>query len=86
MSIADLAISLRRMHDEAVDADVVLARGLAHAKFDRIWKSGLMTRAQAYKWLQWSMGMSEQQAHMEQMNAQQCKSVIAQVEKAFPCL
>jgi hypothetical protein len=74
------------VHNQAVEADVVLARGMAHAKFDRIWKSGVMTRTEAYRWLQTVMRLPKHRAHMQQMDAQQCKAVIAHVEKAFPWL
>lgn len=81
-----LAFNLRAAHDHAIANDVVFARGMAHAKFDLLWKRKLMSRRQAYEWLQNAMEMTEAQAHMEHMNAAQCMQVIEQVNKAFPCL
>ena len=81
-----LALNLRSLHASAMANDVVLARGMAHAKFDLIWKRKIMTRRQAYVWLQDAMDMTEAQAHMEHMDAAQCRQVIELVNKAFPCL
>ena len=80
-----LALNLRSLHDDAVANDVVLARGMAHAKFDLIWKRKLMTRTQAYGWLQKQMRMTPDEAHMEHMSAEQCAKVIRCVERNFPC-
>jgi hypothetical protein len=84
--LKELASNLRNLHNNAVANDVVLARGMAHAKFDLLWKRKIMTRRQAYAWLQGAMEMTEAQAHMEHMDAVQCMQVIDRVNKAFPCL
>lgn len=84
-NLQELGAQLKQMSSRAMASDVVLARGLAHAKFDLIWKRKLMTRREAYLWLQEQMQMTEAQAHMEHMNAEQCAAVIRCVEKAFPC-
>ncbi len=34
------------------NADLRRQRVMAHAAFNRLWESGLMTRKQAYRWLQ----------------------------------
>lgn len=86
MSIQALGLRLKELAHTAINEDVKLARGMAHAEFDLIWKRKLMTRRQAYAWLQKTMDLTEPQAHMEQMDAQQCMQVIAAVKKEFPCL
>ena len=43
------------------------ARRRAHLSFDRLWRSGRMTRAGAYRWLARRLGVPEPQAHMGQM-------------------
>lgn len=86
MSVVDLGAHLKAMANNAIDNDTVLARGMAHAAFDRIWKQRVMSRREAYQWLQQAMQMTETEAHMERMNSQQCKEVIAQVKKDFPWL
>lgn len=82
VKLRDLSFKLRDLGSN----DVKLARGAAHAKFDLLWKRQLMTRREAYLWLQKTMGLTEQQAHMEQMDIEQCKQVVTHVEKEFPCL
>lgn len=83
--VQSLAARLKDLSAQAVASDVVLARGMAHAKFDLIWKRGLMTRRQAYEWLQKQMRMTPEQAHMEHMTSEQCAKVIRCVERNFPC-
>ena len=84
--LKQLAANLRRAYEQAIANDVVLARGVAHAKFDLIWKKRIMTRREAYAWLQDQMQMSEAEAHMEHMDSEQCMQVVDCVNKAFPCL
>ena len=84
--LQNLSANLRGFSERAIAADVVLARGMAHAKFDLIWKRRLMSRRQAYAWLQNAMQMTKAQAHMERMDAAQCSQVINHVSKAFPWL
>lgn len=51
-------------------------RKQAHAKFDPYWKSGHMTRKEAYKWLQQIMGLNKNEAHIGMFNEDQCKKLI----------
>lgn len=46
---------------------VRLTRMRAHEAFDRIWRSGRMSRGQAYRWLASELGVPEQDAHMGNM-------------------
>jgi len=50
------------------------ARTEAHAFFDTIWRRGYSRRREAYNWLAAAMGIPE--AHIGQMNAEQCSRVI----------
>jgi ssDNA-binding Zn-finger/Zn-ribbon topoisomerase 1 len=50
----------------------------AHNVFDRVWRQGGLTRSQAYKLLREKMGMTEDEAHIAKMNAEQCKRVLAE--------
>ena len=36
----------------------------AHKAFDEIWRSGIMSRGQAYQWMQHKFGLSKDQAHI----------------------
>ncbi len=53
----------------------------AHKAFDRLWKSGLMTKWQAYKWLQATFGLSEDEAHIGMFNDSMCERVIAECSR-----
>ena len=48
----------------------------AHAAFDPLWKSGNMTRPDAYKWLAGELGISVEDCHIGHFDIRQCKRVI----------
>ena len=52
------------------------ARMAAHAAFDELWRSGLMTRSAAYRWLRQSMRLSAKEAHIARFSQSQCKRVV----------
>lgn len=52
------------------------ARREAHEAFDRIWKSGRMTRWEAYLWLAQQMGLPQDKTHIGMFDAQQCARVV----------
>jgi hypothetical protein len=52
-------------------------KGRAHEEFDKLWKTGRMTRRDAYKTMQGLMGMTPAQAHIGKFDVQQCKDLIA---------
>jgi hypothetical protein len=76
----NLAEQLRRL---AASDDIKLIRGDAHAAFDRVWKSGVMTRTQAYKWLAARMGLTDSQTHIALFDARQCEQVIKLATEFF---
>ncbi len=46
-------------------------RTQAHDRFDPIWKSGEITRYQAYRWLAKQLGMPFKRCHFSQMSVKQ---------------
>lgn len=56
----------------------------AHAAFNRLWESGLMSKRQAYLWLQAKLGLSEQEAHIGKFSMFRCEQVIQLCGSFFP--
>lgn len=52
------------------------ARAVAHDVFDALWKSGRMSRTQAYSALAQHMRMTKDQCHIQRFNVNQCIEVI----------
>lgn len=48
----------------------------AHRAFDRIWRSGIMTRSDAYRWMQARFGLKPSQAHISQFSTYLCQAII----------
>lgn len=63
------------------NAPLRAARKLAHQEFDKLWKDGLMSRHEAYAWLQQQTGLSKDECHMGLMNVEQCVKVVEVVRK-----
>lgn len=57
------------------------ARTVAHKYFDRLWKSGIMKRKNAYRWMRKVMGMSEDRAHIGKFKIEQCIELVGHVKK-----
>lgn len=72
MDIKNLAACLNRLSETD---DVKMARVMAHSTFDQLWKSGHMTRSQAYAWLAHNMCMTKENAHIANFNLEQCNQV-----------
>lgn len=53
----------------------------AHRAFDRLWKSRLMTRSQAYGWLAFQLGIEPVEAHIGYFSDYYCEQTIAECEK-----
>ncbi len=64
-------------------ADAALRRWKrrAHAAFDPLWRSGRMTRRDAYRVLQHLMGLDETRAHIGQFDIDQCRLLIARLQR-----
>ena len=52
-------------------------RILAHKAFDAVWQNGILTRKDAYRWLQDITGLDEQHAHTAMFSDYRCNQVIA---------
>lgn len=48
----------------------------SHAVFDKLWKSGQMSRAQAYQLMQELMGMTADEAHIGKFDVESCKKLV----------
>lgn len=49
----------------------------AHRAFDPIWKSGRMTRTEAYHWLSEKLGISKENTHIGMFDVERCRAVVA---------
>ena len=49
----------------------------AHVALDSLWKNGVMSRKEAYRLLQLSMGLPAEEAHIAKFSAARCDEVIA---------
>lgn len=48
----------------------------AHALFDPIWKSGKMSRNEAYQWLCEQLGLPREETHIGMFDEARCKEVV----------
>lgn len=53
----------------------------AHAVFDPLWRSGEMTRTEAYTWLADALGIAPQNCHIGMFDVDGCEAVIAAVRR-----
>ncbi len=74
-----------------VDKATRKARVDAHRVFDKLWQTPddpaqkpLMSRSEAYTWLQKEMGLSQNAGHFAQFDRVQCEKVIELVRLHFP--
>ena len=51
-------------------------RRQAHIALNRLWEQGLMTRKEAYRWLQVQLSLPESEAHIGRFSAYRCEQVI----------
>lgn len=49
--------------------------------FDRLWRSGLMSKREAYQWMQTEFGLHKDQAHIAQFGAYMCDRLIRACEQ-----
>jgi hypothetical protein len=66
---------------EPVDDATRRARHDAHRAFDQLWESGAMTRRQAYRWLQVTLGLSDDEAHIARLDVAQCAELTAAAKR-----
>lgn len=65
------------------DGDLRNKRIQAHKAFDWMWKSGLMTKWQAYKWMQGKLALNDEQAHIAKFSEYMCDCLIVECNKAY---
>lgn len=58
------------------NATLRTTRIAAHAEFDRLWKSGEMTRSEAYAWMAQQMHLPLHAAHIGNFNMEQCATLM----------
>ena len=63
------------------DGDLRHKRIQAHRAFDRLWRSGLMSKREAYQWMQTEVGLHKDQAHIAQFGAYMCDRLIRACEQ-----
>ena len=51
-------------------------RQQAHLALNKLWETGLMTRKEAYRWLQLQLGLPEPEAHIAHFSEYRCQQVI----------
>lgn len=56
-------------------------RRQAHLALARLWEQGLMTRKEAYRWLQVQMGLPESETHIGRFSEFRCEQVINLCER-----
>ena len=56
----------------------------AHAAFNRLWEDGLMSKRQAYLWLQAKLGLPKEETHIGKFSAFRCEQVIQYCGSFFP--
>lgn len=65
------------------DSQLRRKRIVAHQFFDYIWKSGIMSRNQAYCWLADTLFLNKEQAHIAQFGDYLCDRVIEESKKVL---
>lgn len=61
------------------NAELRRARNRAHAAFDPLWRSGEMSRHEAYAWLAGELGVSAANCHIGMMDVDGCRAVVSAV-------
>lgn len=59
------------------NGDLRHKRICAHRIFEKIWLNGIMTKKEAYRWLQYRMGLTSEEAHIGYFSDYRCDEVIA---------
>ncbi len=55
----------------------------AHRTFDQIWLSGILTKQNAYRWMQDKFALSEKQAHIGYFSEYMCDRLIEESNKVL---
>ena len=66
-----------QLFDSSAGINLRKKRHDAHVALDSLWKNGIMSRKEAYRLLQLSMGLPAEDAHIAKFSAARCDEVIA---------
>lgn len=58
------------------NAELRAKRRAAHASFDPIWQTGLLSRGKAYQWLRREMRLSFEDCHIGRFTVEQCAEAV----------
>ncbi len=58
-----------------------VAKRQAHELFDTLWKSGDVTRTEAYEWLAEELNLSAARCHIKRFDVEMCHKVITLMTK-----
>ena len=61
---------------QMANGDLRHLRILAHREFDSMWRTGVMSRGTAYRWLADLFGLRQCDAHIGRFGEHQCKALI----------
>lgn len=65
------------------DGDLRHKRIVAHRAFDQIWRTGIMTRGEAYRWMQARLALNRSQAHISRFSGYLCDVLAAEAHKVL---
>ena len=65
------------------DGDLRNLRIQAHRKFDEVWKTGIMSRENAYRWMADRLGISMRDAHIAMFGEYRCRELIRECEQVL---
>lgn len=66
----------RRPLGTLADAELRNKRIRAHKLFDQIWQNGLMTRKEAYRWMEYFMGIPKDTGHIANFSGYRCEELM----------
>lgn len=68
------------------NASLRAAKSRAHAVFDPLWRSGRMTRKQAYAWLAEQLGITVEECHIGDLDEAMCRRVVWVCIRTVPAM
>ncbi len=68
---------------QLANGDLRHLRIVAHRSFDQIWKTGVMSRQQAYRWMADFFSIPLRDAHIGQFNEYRCEQLIQKCESVL---
>lgn len=68
------------------DGPTKKARMRAHRYFDRLWKEEGFSRGEAYDWIQKTMDLTADEAHIAKFDIAKCEELVDHLKECFPFL